>query len=66
LRDALRKFRDEVSPTHKGERWEVLRINAMLRHPQMPTTLPLARVLPEHIIGWRDGRLKEVGSGAVL
>jgi len=66
LGDALRKFRDEVSPTHKGGRWETMRIEAMLRRPDVPSQLPLGRVLPDHIIKWRDARMKEVSPGAVL
>jgi hypothetical protein len=66
LGDALCKFRDEVSPEHKGERWEALRIGAMLRHPALPCALPLARLLPDHIIGWRHARLQEVSAGSVL
>jgi len=62
LGDAMRKFRDEVSPTHKGERWETIRINHMLRHPDIPHMLPLSKLTPAHIIKWRDARLREVSS----
>ena len=66
LGDALAEFSKEVSPKHKGAHWEQVRINAMLRHPDLPCALPLARLLPDHIIRWRDARLKDVTKGTVL
>lgn len=66
LGDALEKFRDEISPGHKGERWEALRLDAMLRHPAMPARLPLAQVTPDHLLRWRDARLADVSAGSVL
>ena len=66
LEEAFNKFKEEVSPTHEGTRWEVLRINAFLRHPELPIKLPLNKTLPDHIIAWRDSRLKEVAASSVL
>lgn len=66
LGEALNRYREEISPGHKGERWERVRILALLSHPKMPVTLPLAQVRPEHIIAWRDDRLKEVKASTVL
>ncbi|MDR0273886.1 MAG: site-specific integrase [Burkholderiaceae bacterium] len=66
LGDALNKFREEVSPMHKSGRWEAICISHMLRHPDLPCAQPLARLLPDHLIRWRDARLKSVSAGAVL
>jgi len=59
---ALRKFAEEVSPTHKGTQWEQARLERMQR--ELPVTLPLAKVTPEHIIAWRNQRLTQVKSSS--
>lgn len=63
LGDALRRYGEEVAPRHKGERWEQVRIARMLR--DLPVTLPLASVRPEHLIRWRDRRLTQVAPASV-
>lgn len=63
LGDALRRYADEVSPTHKGERWEQIRLRAMER--QLPVTLPLARITHEHLQRWRDARSAAVSADSV-
>lgn len=63
LGDALRRYATEISPTHKGERWEQIRLVAMER--QLPVTLPLARVTHEHLTRWRDARAAVVGPDSV-
>jgi integrase len=63
LGEALRKYRDEVSPKKKGARWEQLRIERMLR--ELPVTLPLAEIGPDHLIAWRDMRLTRVKPASV-
>lgn len=64
LGDLLRKYGDEVSPSKRGARWEVIRLAAMTR--AMPADLLLFEVSPEVIGKWRDARLKEVSAGSVL
>lgn len=66
LGETLARYRDTVTASHKGERWERVRILALIAHPKMPVTLPLSQVRPEHIIAWRDDRLKEVKPSTVL
>ncbi|ODU08015.1 MAG: hypothetical protein ABS84_15000 [Rubrivivax sp. SCN 71-131] len=63
LGDALKRYAAEVSPTHKGERWEQIRLKAM--EAQLPITLPLARVTHEHLARWRDARAAAVGPDSV-
>jgi integrase len=64
--DTLERYRDEVSPTKKGSRWEQVRINAFLESKILPTRLPIGEVTSDHLGKWRDQRLKEVSSGTVL
>jgi integrase len=65
LRDALRQYAQEVSPTKRGEKWEILRLAAMERQ-----ALPMGRVLSsvtvDDLIAWRDSRLAVVARGSVL
>lgn len=63
LNEALRRYAREVSPKHKGERWEVVRIERMAR--ELPITLPLSQVKPDHVIAWRDARLRTVSAASV-
>lgn len=66
LRDALRRYAAEVAPTHKGERWETLRLGLLERDPVLPITLPLAKLTTAHLSAWKLERLKTVGPGSVL
>ena len=66
LADALERYRDYASPTKKGQRWEVVRINALLSSNTFPTQLLIGDVTPEIIGTWRDERLKVVSAGTVL
>jgi integrase len=63
LGDALADYAKKVSPTHKGERWELLRLTA-LGNADMARK-PLAALSGPDIASWRDSRLKEV-SGATV
>jgi integrase len=66
LADALRKYRDEISPSKRGERWERVRIGAFLDSPMFPSALPLVSVTPSILSSWRDDRLKSVSAGTVI
>lgn len=64
LKDALVRYAAEVSPTHRGERWERVRLQAM---QQMPLAgRKLAGITGADIAEWRDMRLQEVAPGSVL
>lgn len=63
LGDALRRYADEVAPTHRGERWEQIRLRAMA--DQLPITLPLAQVTHAHLLRWRDARAAVVSPDSV-
>lgn len=55
LREALRRYAREVAPTHKGERWEVVRCVSWERLPFAGKRL--ASITAADLAGWRDARL---------
>lgn len=63
MREALRKYASEVSPTHKGERWEVLRCIALER--AVWADKPISAVTATDLAEWRNLRLKSVTAGTV-
>nr|SPS04983.1 putative integrase/recombinase HI_1572 [Candidatus Nitrotoga fabula] len=73
--DLLIRYRDEVSVTKDGNRWERLRIAVLLGESLasglIRTPDPLAKVRlpdlgPEHFADWRDRRLLNVSPSTVL
>lgn len=71
FRQALEKYRDEVSPTKRGGRWEQIRIDAFLGSGDRPAVmadllpLQLADVSAPLLAEWRDARLASVGASTV-
>jgi integrase len=65
LRQALRKYSDEVSPHRRGERWEQIRLAAFEGY-LLPLDLPMSKVNTQHIAAFRDARSKQVGPASVL
>jgi len=63
LAQVLRRYAAEVSPGHKGERWEVVRLNKLARHPMAAT--PIQKLTTAAIAAWRDERLKQVAPASV-
>jgi len=63
LSEALTKFAREVSPKHKGERWEIVRLTSLGRLPMARKRI--AAVMPADIAEWRDDRLKVVEPASV-
>jgi integrase len=59
----LERYRDEVSPTKKGERWERLRIALVLRDEI--AAVNLADLRQPDFACWRDRRLQSVSSASV-
>lgn len=62
--DLLIRYRDNVSTTKKGERWETIRIDKLLRDPI--ALIGLQYINASHVADWRDRRLKEVSAASVL
>lgn len=63
LRDALARYRDEVSPKHKGANVEIGRINRLVG--DKIAAYSLGTLTPEALIDYRDRRLKQVSAATV-
>lgn len=63
LAQAFRRYASEVSPTHKGERWEVIRLTALARYPI--AARPIQSLAAADFAAWRDERLKQVAPASV-
>lgn len=61
--DLLDRYADEVSPTHRGARWEAVRLRKLQRDPL--ARVRLARLAPADIAAWRDRRLQAVSGASV-
>lgn len=61
--DAFERYITDVAPTHRGERWEGIRLN-MLK-PYLPDC-QISEVSSADIVELRDKRLKEVSGASVL
>lgn len=66
MRELLTRYRDEVTPSKRGERWESLRINAMLGMAELPLDSPLSRIQPADFDAWRRARTRKVKPGSLL
>lgn len=65
FRQALERFRDEVSPTHKGARWEINRINAILRDYPTLVNKKLINLTTDDFVKWRTERQLGVSQATV-
>lgn len=63
FRDALTLYADTVAPTHRGARWERLRLALIAKTPLGAVMIPDLRAA--HVAAWRDKRLTEVSSASV-
>ncbi|HGM6719916.1 TPA: tyrosine-type recombinase/integrase [Stenotrophomonas maltophilia] len=63
VKDALRRYANEVSPKHKGARWELARLGLLERDPLALVRLPALR--PIHLAEWRERRLSQVAPASV-
>lgn len=63
LADALDRYGDEVSPSHRGSRWELLRLDNLATYPI--ARVPVADLAGQDIAAWRDARLAEVSPATV-
>ena len=61
--DAFTRYAEEISINHKGKRWEVVRLDKMVR--EFPRVL-LSKLTSTHIQEWRDARLQSVKNASVL
>lgn len=63
VRQALQRYKDEVTPGKRGKRWETLRLDAYSREPWADRWL--ADLSAADLSAWRDRRLKDVTPGTV-
>lgn len=64
LGDAMREYVRKVSPTHRGARWEEVRLTALGRHAIAKRKL--ATLAGSDLADWRDARLQQVKPGTVV
>lgn len=65
LREALRKYVEEVTPTKRGARWEEVRLAAFENYT-LPLDLPLSKVNATHVAAFRDARAKKIAPASVI
>lgn len=66
--DVLNDYRDKISPTKRGERWERLRLDLIGKKEvdgRPFSKIRLADLKPSHIAAWRDVRAREVSGASV-
>ena len=56
VKDAVIRYRDEVSPTKKSKEYEVNRLNYFLRMKSFPSEVPLHTLITRDIATWRNSR----------
>jgi len=65
MADLFQRYRDDVSPSHKGASAEISRLDVWIeRHPLNQTVL--AAVTSADVAAWRDARLREVSPATVV
>lgn len=65
FKQVIERYRDEITPTKRGHRWEFIRLEAFLKS-SLPITSPIQQITPDALGRWRDERLLSVSSGTVL
>jgi integrase len=66
LEQAMQRYALEISPLKRGERAEVIRLDAFVKHKDFPGKKLLSELVPEHLAAWRDARLRVNARGSVL
>lgn len=57
------RYKKEISPNHKGARWEELRLDRIAK--EFPLVM-LDKLTSDHVIKWKNQRLSEVKESSVL
>jgi integrase len=65
LRHALERYKQDMAPTKRGGRWDVVRIDYVLRTWDA-CDRPMGEIKTGDLALWRDARLKEVKGASVL
>jgi integrase len=67
LAQLLLKYADEVSPSKRGSRWEIIRLKKLAIDEDLPVNKPVAECTSESLGIWRDARLlAEIKPGTVI
>lgn len=67
LKEGLRRFAEEVSPSRRGEDKEIIRLAAFQKPAHgLPLSKPFADITDDDIRAWRDRRLKVTKAASVL
>ena len=61
----LERYRDEVAISHKGSRWEEVRLNKFLRDEPALCAKHIHQITPDELAAWRDRRGAEVKQASV-
>jgi len=64
LADVLERYKNDVSPTKGGARWEIVRIEYFIRSMKI-IGARIDKITPDDISKWRDERLKSVSRATV-
>ncbi|UTN77848.1 hypothetical protein NMC42_11165 [Pseudomonas aeruginosa] len=64
LKEALEKYKDEVSPTKAGKRWEEIRLDKLINDLEFVGER-MSDIGADQIAAWRDHRLKSVATSSV-
>lgn len=65
LETLLEDYRDTVSPTKRGARWEHIRITSFINQFPQLCAIRAAKLTPDHLATWRDARLSQVSAATV-
>jgi len=68
VRDALSTYAEKVSPSKRGERWEVIRLSLIADKEVQGRKfgdIKLTDLLPSHIAAWRDARERDIAGASV-
>ncbi len=63
LGDAFDKYAKDVSPNHRGQRWETVRLTKLATYPIAKKRL--SALTAADVTAWRDSRLKDVSPASV-
>lgn len=64
--DLIERYAKEISPTKRSEKFEVARINALIKSEDPIIKVKLCRISSADVSDWRDRRLQRVSADSVL
>lgn len=64
LADVLARYAAEISPSKRGARWEILRLNAFQKDPI--ASLMVSKISESDLADWQNRRASQVSAGTVI